>query len=65
MTAPDQQPPTYPAPEPLYAIEVGNYLEKLSDGARTVVEGCMAGMNSKDQWELLQSFHVDEEVPGD
>jgi hypothetical protein len=62
VTAPDQQPPTYPAPEPLYAIEVGNYLEKLLDADRVVVEGCMEGLSPKDQWELLQSFHVDDEV---
>lgn len=60
MTAPDQQPPAYPAPEELYALEVGNYLEQLSPGARAVVEGLMDGMSAKDQWELLQSFHLDE-----
>lgn len=64
MTAPDQQPPTYPAAEPLYAIEVGNYLEKLPETDRVVIQGCMEGMSAKDQWELLQSFHADEEVPG-
>jgi hypothetical protein len=58
VTAPDQQPPAYPAPEALYAIEVGNYLERLSLGARGVVTGLMEGMSARDQWELLQSFHV-------
>jgi hypothetical protein len=60
VTAPDQQPPAYPASEALYAIEVGNYLERLSPGARDVVQGLMGEMNAKDQWELLQSFHLDE-----
>lgn len=63
MTAPDQQPPTYPAAEQLYAIEVGNYLEKLPEADRIVVEKCMEGMSAKDQWELLQFFHVDEGRP--
>jgi len=58
MTAPDQEPPSYPASEELYAIEVGNYLERLSPGARDVVQGVMEGMSAKDQWELLQSFEV-------
>ncbi|MEU0532000.1 hypothetical protein [Amycolatopsis tolypomycina] len=63
MTAPDQQPPAYPASEELYAIEVGNYLEAFSADDRATLTDVMDGMSAKDQWEFIQSFYVTDEPP--
>jgi hypothetical protein len=62
LAASDQWPPTYPATEDLYAMEVGNYLEKFPADDQATLRDCLDGMSAKDQWEFLQSFHVDEEV---
>jgi hypothetical protein len=51
---------SYPAEDAVYEIEVAEFLTTLEPLGRKVILESLSGMSAKDQWELIQSFYLED-----